>query len=61
MKYLKENAGLSFMESSLKQYTAYEYLDTYESLYAAETSDSARANFTTFLNELFRLTQDGKN
>lgn len=61
LKYLKENAGLSFMESSLKQYTAYEYLDTYESLYAAETSDSARANFTTFLNELFRLTQDGKN
>ena len=55
LKYLKENIGLNFMKSSLKQYTAFEYLDTYKSLYSPNSKEVAKVNFSTFLNELYRL------
>ena len=57
LKYLKDNAGLEFMKANLKQYTAFEYLDTYESLYAPNSNDTAKVNFSVFLNEFYRLTK----
>lgn len=57
LKYLKDNAGLEFMLASLKQYTAFEYMDTYESLYAPNSNDAAKVNFSVFLNEFYRLTK----
>jgi len=57
LKYLKDNAGLEFMQASLKQYTAFEYLNTYESLYAPNSNDTAKVNFSVFLNEFYRLTK----
>ena len=57
LKYLKNNIGLKFMEASLKQYTAFEYLNTYESLYAPNSNDVAKVNFSVFLNEFYRLTK----
>lgn len=57
LKYLKDNAGLEFMKASLKQYTAFEYLDTYKSLYAPNSNDAAKINFSVFLNEFYRLTK----
>jgi len=56
LTYLEEKAGLEFMKTALKQYTAYEYLDTYESMYTVNSSDPATINFTLFLNEFYRLT-----
>ena len=57
LKYLKDKAGLEFMQASLKQYTAFEYLDTYESLYSPNSNDAAKVNFSVFLNEFYRLTK----
>ena len=57
LKYLKDNAGLEFMQANLKQYTAFEYIDTYESLYVPNSNDAAKINFSTFLNEFYRLTR----
>lgn len=56
LAYLEENAEMVFMKTPLKNYTAYEYLDTYESMYGAESNDPATINFTLFLNEFYRLT-----
>ena len=57
LKYLKANAGLEFMQTNLKQYTAFEYLDTYESLYNLNSNDPAKINFSIFLKEFYRLTK----
>jgi len=57
LKYLKDNANLEFMQASLKQYTAFEYLDTYESFYDPNSNDAAKINFSVFLNEFYRLTK----
>lgn len=59
LRYLKNNAGLDFMKANLKQYTAFEYLDTYESLYAPNSNDPAKINFSVFMNEFYRLTING--
>ncbi len=55
--YLKENIGLSFMETPLKQYISYEYLNTYETMYLPKSNDPANMNFSIFLNEFFKKTQ----
>lgn len=56
LEYLKAHAGLDFMETHLKQYTAFEYLSTYESLYDVKSNDAAKVNFTAFLNEFYKIT-----
>lgn len=55
--YLKENVGLIFMETPLKQYISYEYLNTYESMYIPKSNDSANMNFLNFLNEFYKKTK----
>jgi chromosome partitioning protein len=52
--YLTKNVGLSFMETPLKQYISYEYLNTYESMYNPKSNDLADKNFFIFLNEFFK-------
>lgn len=59
LRYLKNNAGLDFMKATLKQYTSFEYLDTYESLYAPNSNNPAKINFSVFMNEFYRLTTNG--
>lgn len=58
LAFLKENANLDFMKNSLKQYTLFEYLDTYESIYRAKgtTNEAAHVNFSSYLDEFFELT-----
>ena len=58
LEYLKEHAKLAFMETALKQYVAYEYLDTYTSLYKEGSKDPAEKNFNNFMNEFYKLTKD---
>lgn len=59
LEYLKDHADLDFMKCPLKQYVAFEYLDTYESLYKKESKDPAEKNFCNFINEFYKLTTDG--
>lgn len=56
LKYLKDHAGLEFMKASLKQYTAFEYLDTYKSFYSSDSNEPAKINFSAFIHEFYRLT-----
>lgn len=57
VQYLKDNAGLAFMQTALRQYVAFEYIDTYQSLYDPASNDAAVQNFTAFLDEFMRLAQ----
>lgn len=57
LEYLRENAGLEFMETPLKQYVAYEYLDTYESSYKKNSKEPSEKNFFNFINEFYKLTK----
>lgn len=45
------------METSLKQYISYEYLNTYESMYLPKSNEPANMNFAIFLNEFYKKTQ----
>lgn len=55
VQYLKDNANLDFMDTPLRQYVAFEYIDTYSSLYDPGSNDAATQNFTAFLDEFVGL------
>lgn len=57
VQYLQQNAGLNFMRTALRQYVAFEYIDTCQSLYDPSSSDAATQNFTAFLDEFLTLTK----
>jgi chromosome partitioning protein len=57
LEYLKEHAGLEFLETPFKQYVAYEYIDTYESMYDKESTEPAKINYAAFLNEFYKITK----
>lgn len=57
LKYLKKHAGLEFLETPFKQYVAYEYIDTYESMYDMESTEPVKINYTAFLNEFYKITK----
>lgn len=59
LTYLKKHASLDFMETALKQYVAYEYLDTYTSMYDTSSSDPATGNFSEFINEFLTIMNHG--
>ncbi len=61
LSYLEKQANFDFMETAIKQYVAYEYLDTYTSMYSAKTSDPAKNNFADFINEFLSIMNHGKN
>lgn len=46
---------LQFMDSNLKRYVSFRAADTIESLYAPKTTDRAKENFSTWLNEFIQL------
>jgi chromosome partitioning protein len=57
LEYLKEHAGLEFLETAFKQYVAYEYIDTYESMYDKESTEPVKINYAAFLNEFYKITK----
>lgn len=54
---LKQSDNLEMMQTVVNDYSAFRDADTVTSLYGLNTSDSAKANFTAFLNELITLIQ----
>lgn len=57
LEYLRENAGLEFLKTPFKQYVAYEYIDTYVSMYDTKSSEPAKVNYVAFLNEFYKITK----
>jgi chromosome partitioning protein len=57
LEYLKKHAGLEFLNTPFKQYVAYEYIDTYKSMYDKKSLEPAKKNYTTFLNEFYKKTK----
>ena len=54
LEYLKKHAGLKFLNTPFKQYVAYEYIDTYKSMYDKESLEPSKNNYVTFLNEFYK-------
>jgi chromosome partitioning protein len=46
---------MTFMENRLHRYVSFRAADTLESLYDAKTTDRAKQNFSTWLNEFIKL------
>lgn len=57
LEHLKESENLVMMQSTLNDYSLFREADTVTSLYDAVSSDSAKQNFTIFLNELLTIIQ----
>ena len=57
LEHLKESENLVMMQSTLNDYSLFREADTVTSIYDAQSSDSAKQNFTTFLNELLTIIQ----
>ncbi len=54
VKHLKEG-GVPFMVNRIGNFTIFEEVDTYLSLYDEDTSNAAKLNFTVWLNELIKM------
>ncbi len=52
-------AGVPFMLCRLRNYTAFEDVDTLTSMYDVNTTDKAKLNFTVWLNEFIKILKDG--
>lgn len=50
-----QRAGVPFMRCRLRQYAAFEEIDTLTSLYDENANDKAKLNFTVWLNEFINL------
>ena len=58
IKHLKEG-GVSFMVNRLGNYTIFEDVDTLASMYDEDTNNTAKLNFTVWLNEFLKLISNG--
>jgi cellulose biosynthesis protein BcsQ len=55
--YLEGNTNITFMNAKMRQYSLYERLDTYQSLYiSGRTSNKAKKSFSTWFDEFIRIT-----
>lgn len=52
---IKSFANIPFMENKLKSYTLFEGINTYQSLYNANTKNTAKINFTAWFNEFYKI------
>ena len=55
--YLEGNTNIAFMNAKMRQYSLYERLDTYQSIYInGRTSNKAKKSFSTWFDEFIRIT-----
>ena len=54
-----KSAGVNFMLCRLRNYTAFEDIDTFTSLYNVNSTNKAKLNFTVWLNEFVKILKDG--
>ena len=55
--YLEGNTNITFMNAKMRQYSLYERLDTYQSIYInGRTSNKAKKSFSTWFDEFIRIT-----
>lgn len=52
-------AGVKFMLCRLRNYAAFEEIDTFANLYDVNANDKAKLNFTVWLNEFVKILKDG--
>lgn len=57
LEHLKESESLLMMQNVLNDYSLFRDADTITSIYDADTADTAKQNFTTYLNELLNIIQ----
>jgi|GEM_PF-1812883 len=58
IKHLKEQ-GIKFMVNRMGNYTLFEDVDTMTSMYDEDTNNTAKLNFTVWLNEFIKLIANG--
>jgi cellulose biosynthesis protein BcsQ len=54
---LKTSEGLVMLQTALNDYALFKEADTITSIYNNDSNDSAKANFSTFINELLHVIQ----
>jgi cellulose biosynthesis protein BcsQ len=57
IEILKESQNLEMMQTALNDYALFRESDTFTSIYDPLSNDSAKQNFTAFLNELISIIQ----
>lgn len=57
IEMLKASENLKMMAHMLNDYALFKEADTITSIYSADTTDSAKANFSSFINELISIIQ----